>query len=90
MLEYAGYQVSLVEAGCCGMAGAFGYEAEHYSISMEIGELALFPALRSGAETAWIAASGVSCQAQIQDGVSRDAHHPINLVYKRLKTRLTV
>jgi Fe-S oxidoreductase len=84
MLEFAGYQVSLVEAGCCGMAGAFGYEAEHYGLSMEIGELALFPALRGGAEAAWIAASGVSCQAQIKDGVSRDAFHPINLVHKRL------
>jgi Fe-S oxidoreductase len=47
MLQSAGYQVSLIEAGCCGMAGAFGYEAEHYQLSMQIGELALFPSLRA-------------------------------------------
>ncbi|OGO27085.1 MAG: hypothetical protein A2W33_03580 [Chloroflexi bacterium RBG_16_52_11] len=86
MLQSAGYQVSLVEAGCCGMAGSFGYEAEHYQLSLKIGELALFPALRAATsgEAAWIAASGVSCQAQIEDGVGQTACHPIDLVFKQL------
>ena len=86
MLQSAGYQVSLVDAGCCGMAGAFGYESEHYQLSMQIGELALFPELRasSSGDVAWIAASGVSCQAQIKDGVGEKACHPIELVFKQL------
>ncbi len=80
MLEAAGYEVEVVEAGCCGMAGAFGYEAEHYELSMQVGELALFPAVRAAGENVIVAAAGVSCQAQIEDGTAREAVHPITLL----------
>ena len=64
------------------MAGAFGYEAEHFELSMQVGELGLLPAVRrAGAETI-VAASGVSCQAQIEDGAGRAAVHPITLMMK--------
>jgi FAD/FMN-containing dehydrogenase/Fe-S oxidoreductase len=80
MLRQRGYQVQVIDAGCCGMAGAFGYEAEHYSISMQVGELALFPALRKAPAGIIVAATGTSCRSQIQDGTSREAVHPICLV----------
>ncbi len=84
-LQALGYQVELVEAGCCGMAGAFGYEAEHYELSMQIGELALFPAVRQAGKGTLIAASGVSCQAQIEDGTGRKAVHPLELAVEALE-----
>jgi FAD/FMN-containing dehydrogenase/Fe-S oxidoreductase len=80
MLRQRGYQVQVIEAGCCGMAGAFGYEAEHYSVSMQVGELALFPALRQAPAGVIVAASGTSCRSQIQDGTAREAVHPVCLV----------
>jgi FAD/FMN-containing dehydrogenase/Fe-S oxidoreductase len=83
LLETAGYQVSLVNAGCCGMAGAFGYEDEHYDLSIEIGESALFPAIREAIrldDPVIVATSGVSCQSQIKDGTQVDAIHPIMLI----------
>jgi Fe-S oxidoreductase len=80
MLEAAGYQVTLVDSGCCGMAGAFGYEVEHYEISMQVGELKLFPAVRSAGKDVIVAACGVSCQAQISDGTGRQVVHPITLI----------
>jgi FAD/FMN-containing dehydrogenase/Fe-S oxidoreductase len=83
MLESVGYEVSVIDSGCCGMAGAFGYEADHFDVSMKIGELALFPAVRSAIQEdgqALIAASGVSCQTQIEDGTGRKPLHPIMLL----------
>jgi len=80
MLRMAGYQVDLIETGCCGMAGAFGYEDEHYDLSVKIGEMSLFPSIRQAGDQVIIAASGVSCQAQIVDGTGRKAHHPITLI----------
>ena len=83
MLEIAGYRVSTIEAGCCGMAGAFGYESEHYQVSIQIGELALFPAIREAKcldEQVILAACGVSCQSQIKDGTNIQAVHPIMLI----------
>jgi FAD/FMN-containing dehydrogenase/Fe-S oxidoreductase len=84
LLELCNYRVKVVDSGCCGMAGAFGYESEHYDLSMQVGELALFPALREAIKDSEIepifAAAGVSCQAQIEDGTSRTALHPIQLV----------
>ncbi|MEJ2711472.1 MAG: hypothetical protein P8074_27945, partial [Anaerolineales bacterium] len=76
MLEGAGYEVALIDAGCCGMAGAFGYEAEHFEVSMKVGELQLLPAVRQAGPETIIAASGVSCQSQIEDGAGRHARHP--------------
>jgi Fe-S oxidoreductase len=62
------------------MAGAFGYEAEHYDLSMRVGELTLFPAIRQENESVLIAAAGVSCRAQIEDGTGRKPFHPIQLI----------
>lgn len=83
MLRCLGYQVTLVDSGCCGMAGAFGYESEHYNLSMKIGKLKLFPSIHQTStmgEKVIIAASGVSCQTQIQDGTGEIAVHPIMLL----------
>jgi FAD/FMN-containing dehydrogenase/Fe-S oxidoreductase len=85
MLRRAGYQVQVVDAGCCGMAGAFGYEAEHYEFSMKVAEMKLFPAVRSASPDTIVAACGISCQAQIEDGASRRVVHPVTLVHKLLK-----
>ena len=85
MLERVGYQVNVIDDGCCGMAGSFGYELEHYDLSMQVGELSLLPAVRDSSE-AIIAASGISCQSQIEDGTGRQALHPISLVARRCIT----
>jgi Fe-S oxidoreductase len=70
-----GLEVEEIPSGCCGMAGSFGYEKEHYEISMEIGELKLFPAIREGGRETHIIANGVSCRQQIAHGTSRPARH---------------
>jgi len=75
-----GAEVTEVDAGCCGMAGSFGFEAEHYDLSMRIGELRLFPAVRAEPATTVIAASGVSCRQQIAHGTGRAARHPLEIV----------
>jgi Fe-S oxidoreductase len=75
------YSVSELKTGCCGMAGAFGYEKEHYSISIQIGELSLFPAIRKAKEGTLIATSGTSCRQQIKDGTGKEALHPIEILY---------
>jgi Fe-S oxidoreductase len=80
MLQASGYKVDVIETGCCGMAGAFGYEADHYAISMKVGEISLFPAIRSQGDEVILAASGVSCQAQIKDGCNRIVFHPVSLL----------
>jgi len=79
ILKNVGYSVTTIDDGCCGMAGAFGYEAEHYALSMQVGELSLFPAI-SGSTTSIIAAAGISCKSQIEDGTGRSAVHPISLL----------
>lgn len=78
MLELpANYKVQLIPSGCCGMAGSFGYEEEHYEISQQIGELVLFPAVRRTPADVLIAAPGTSCRHQIKDGTQRTALHPV-------------
>ena len=77
------YQVSIINSGCCGMAGSFGYEKEHYEVSMKSGELRLFPAVRA-AENAIIAANGTSCRHQIKDGTGIDAMHPVTILKQAL------
>jgi Fe-S oxidoreductase len=82
MLELApGHKVSLIPSGCCGMAGSFGYEAEHFDISQKIGELVLFPAVRSTPLNALLAAAGTSCRHQIKDATGRQAQHPIEILH---------
>jgi Fe-S oxidoreductase len=75
-----GAEVVEVDAGCCGMAGSFGFEAEHYEVSMQVGEDRLFPAVRAEPEGTVIAATGVSCRQQIAHGTTRRAHHPVELI----------
>lgn len=75
-----GLEASLIDAGCCGMAGAFGYEKAHYEVSMKIGEDRLFPAIRAADTGTKIVASGFSCRHQIADGTGRKAMHPIELI----------
>ncbi|MDH3761565.1 MAG: FAD-binding protein [Gammaproteobacteria bacterium] len=70
-----GLTVEVIDAGCCGMAGAFGYEADHYQLSMRIGELGLLPAVRAAADDALLIANGTSCRHQIVDGARREAVH---------------
>jgi FAD/FMN-containing dehydrogenase/Fe-S oxidoreductase len=79
-----GADVTEVDAGCCGMAGSFGFEAEHYPLSMSIGELRLFPAVRAEAAETIIAATGVSCRQQIEHGTGRPARHPLEIVRRAL------
>lgn len=76
------YQVQLIPSGCCGMAGSFGYEKEHYNLSMEIGELVLFPTVRKQEPDVIIAAAGTSCRHQIHDGTSKTAYHPVEILWE--------
>ncbi|MBC7903050.1 MAG: FAD-binding protein [Gemmatimonadaceae bacterium] len=80
----ANYKVEIIPSGCCGMAGSFGYEKEHYELSMKIGELVLFPAVRNAGEEIIIAAPGTSCRHQIKDGTGRIAQHTIEVLYDAL------
>lgn len=79
------YTVQLIPSGCCGMAGSFGYEAEHYDVSMKVGELVLFPTVRQQPAEVIIAAPGTSCRHQIKDGTSRKAKHPAEILFEALK-----
>ncbi|MFV1884296.1 MAG: FAD-binding and (Fe-S)-binding domain-containing protein [Balneola sp.] len=83
-LESAGYSVETLNTGCCGMAGSFGYEKNHYDVSMEIGELLLFPSLKKKNEEELICAPGFSCRHQIKDGVNLNAQHPAVLMDRAL------
>jgi Fe-S oxidoreductase len=78
------YEVQLIPSGCCGMAGSFGYETEHYELSMKVGELVLFPTVRQTPDDTIIAASGTSCRHQIKDGTGRVAKHPIEILWEAL------
>ncbi len=80
------YKVTVIPSGCCGMAGSFGYEKEHYDISMQMGELTLFPAVRKANPDTIIVASGTSCRHQIKEGTQRDAIHPVTVLKKALKS----
>ena len=76
------YEVHLIPSGCCGMAGSFGYEKEHYALSMQIGELVLFPNVRKQASDVLIVAVGTSCRHQIKDGTKREALHPVEVLWE--------
>ena len=79
------YKVTLIPSGCCGMAGSFGYEEEHYETSMKIGGLKLFPAVSKSAPGTIIAANGTSCRHQIFDGTKRIAQHPVSILKEALQ-----
>ncbi len=74
------YSPTIMNTGCCGMAGSFGYEKEHYKISMQVGEDTLFPKIRNTSKETEIIASGTSCRHQILDGTNRHAKHPITVL----------
>jgi FAD/FMN-containing dehydrogenase/Fe-S oxidoreductase len=76
-----GHKVEVIPSGCCGMAGSFGYEAEHFDLSQQIGELVLFPAVRAAGPDVIIAAPGTSCRHQIKDGTGRLARHPAEILH---------
>lgn len=81
------YTVEEIKSGCCGMAGSFGYEKEHYDLSMQIGELVLFPEIRKTIDEIIIAAPGTSCRHQIKDGTGRMALHPVEVLFDALIRR---
>jgi Fe-S oxidoreductase len=77
-------RVEEIDSGCCGMAGSFGYEKEHYDISMAIGEQKLFPSIREATAETIIAAAGTSCRQQIKDGTEKRALHPVIILAQGL------
>lgn len=88
----SGAKVNVIPSGCCGMAGSFGYEKEHYKTSLEIGEMVLFPTVRKAVKEtngipAIIAAPGTSCRQQILEGTGVKAVHPIEILYKFIKNK---
>ena len=85
-------KVNIIPSGCCGMAGSFGYEKEHYKTSLEIGEMVLFPAVRKAVKEpsekpTFVVAPGTSCRQQIFDGTGIKAVHPIEILYKYIKVK---
>jgi FAD/FMN-containing dehydrogenase/Fe-S oxidoreductase len=78
------FRVREIRSGCCGMAGSFGYEKEHYDLSMKVGELVLFPEVRNASQDTAIAAPGTSCRHHILDGTGRHGVHPVELLYDAL------
>ncbi len=84
MLCWAGYDVDEVDSGCCGMAGSFGFEKEHYELSLAIGNLRLAPAVRAAGPEVEIVAPGISCRQQIDHLTGRKARHPAELFWESL------
>lgn len=86
LLKLFGFEVELSSAGCCGMAGTFGYDANHYELSMQIGELKLLPKARALNFENWrLVSTGSACRMQIRDGAGREALHPLALLSERMK-----
>ena len=81
----ANYKPVIMNTGCCGMAGSFGYEKEHYTVSMQVGEDTLFPKVRNTTKNILISAAGTSCRHQIKDGTERTSKHPITILKEALK-----
>ena len=79
------FTTELIPSGCCGMAGSFGYEEEHYQVSQQIGELVLFPVVRAATNDTLLAASGTSCRHQIKDGTERKAQHPVEILWEAVR-----
>ncbi len=86
-LEWAGFQPVSIPAGCCGMAGSFGYEEKNYEVSMQIGELKLFPTVRQTPEAEPVCAHGFSCRHQISDGTGRKSFHPAVLMHRAMEVK---
>jgi Fe-S oxidoreductase len=84
LTKFGNNDVHMIPSGCCGMAGSFGYEKEHFDLSMQIGELVLFPTIRKQPGDVIIAAAGVSCRHQIKDGTGRRALHPVEILLESI------
>jgi len=80
-----GATVDVLDAGCCGMAGSFGFEREHYDVSMTIGGQRLFPAVERADPDTLVVATGVSCRQQIAHGTGRQSLHPALLLRKAVR-----
>jgi len=78
------YNIREIPSGCCGMAGSFGYEKEHYELSKKIGDLVLFPEIRNSSNNTEVAAPGTSCRHHIKDGTGRTAKHPVMIMFEAL------
>jgi Fe-S oxidoreductase len=81
------FRIREIPSGCCGMAGSFGYEKEHFELSNKIGEMVLFPEIRMNAEDVMIIAPGTSCRHHIKDGTGRRAFHPVEVLYEALRKK---
>lgn len=81
------YEVQEIPSGCCGMAGSFGYEAEHYALSMTIGKQRLFPAVQAADDTVEIVANGISCRQQIQHATGRQPRHMVEALWEAVIPR---
>lgn len=79
------YTCTEIPSGCCGMAGAFGYEKEHYDLSMKVGEMVLFPSVRDAVQDTIICAPGTSCRHHIADGTGKRAFHPAEILFEALR-----
>jgi Fe-S oxidoreductase len=88
--ELGGFEVSEVDSGCCGMAGSFGFEAEHYRLSIEIGKRRLFPAVLAANPETEVIAAGVSCRQQIEHGTGRKVKHPVEVLAEALRERYPI
>jgi Fe-S oxidoreductase len=86
LLRAFGFEVDVIDAGCCGMAGTFGYDAEHYELSMQVGELGVLPKARMAEN---LVSTGSACRLQIKQGAGKDAQHPLVLIsnYLNLKDK---
>ena len=84
VLKAAGYEVTEIDSGCCGMAGSFGFEKEHYELSTRIGNRRLAPAVKAAGDEIEIVASGISCRQQIDHLTQRQARHPAELLLEAL------
>lgn len=87
LASLTGAKVEEIPSGCCGMAGSFGFEKEHYNLSMKVGELVLFPEVRKSENQALIIASGTSCRRQILDGTHVEALHPGVYLFQSLRNK---
>jgi Fe-S oxidoreductase len=88
LLRVFGFDVDVIDSGCCGMAGTFGYDAEHYDLSMQVGELKLLPQIRKlGIENGALASSGSACRLQIKQGAGVEAEHPLVVIAGRLNLK---
>ena len=85
LMEIAGIEVETIPSSCCGMAGSFGYQSEHYHVSMEMAELTLLPRIRKATAGEKVVANGTSCRHQIHHGSGRTAQHPISFLRERCK-----